>query len=324
MFISFIFVSIICTAVVYGTRNFCPVSSLVDVVRDQMNPLPIDVFDIDAMSTINPASIYGCVSATGEKHSCTIETRCPLDEEDLLAFTSLGTGALDSFCDIRKAMKDPRKLIRVEVYGGSMTYGAAAFGCCCDHDVEPRCPNKKLDDRCGRVTAMGGEEMCRWGNRLETWLKNVSTGNVQYHNHAYSGANSLEAGHYITKDTKGSIYTKYDIIFLDFSVNDAKFFAKRGSNEELRLALQNLIRQIFYNSEPDSWPTVVLLEEYMWTNGMQSNHQFDKTGNYDYASIYTSVAKEFKIPLWSYRYTSYRQTYRLLSPVSRLTVFFYA
>lgn len=95
-----------------------------------------------------------------------------------------------------------------------------------------------------------------------------------------------------------SSFKSTDIIFLDHSQNDAlTLTSTEYRHQSLIDGLQNLIRLILSKSDKGSWPSIILLEFWPYPNNRNPINPL----KYDYDLVYRSIAKQFQIPIWSYR-----------------------
>lgn len=245
-------------------------------------------------------NFFRCKSSdrTNLIHNCSSLTRCPI-RRDLLHAASQrmqNWSAYHSLCSLQEYLHDPAETINIFVLGGSVTDGAATFGCCCDHLLEPKCPITSKETYCGNGdTAI----LCRWSNLFAHFLSSKTAATVRLHNMARGGTTSWHSGETFSERLRNELgvtkLSSRDIVFIDHSVNDAlAFFGDKSARdkatfEKLKRGLENLIRHIYHNADNGSWPSVILLE------------QWPKTVLGEYEDLYTEVAKRYNVTLWSYR-----------------------
>lgn len=196
-------------------------------------------------------------------------------------------------CNLRDALPHADKpethdnIVNIIVFGGSVTAGVSTQGCC-DKGV---CSDDKyycINDYCNWVKFMG-----RW---FSTFGPNVKTYNL-----AHAGYNSDTYKDKIVEKLNlirpNFLFKKSDVVFLDLSVNDANTFEGTPSKMlVLERGLEALIRRIYWLSEAESMPTIVLLEQWMG-----SPHGSEYPADTPYTRAYDRIARHYNITLWSYR-----------------------
>lgn len=292
-------------------NNYCSVSNIINTDINGILGYPLDLFDSDNLISVASEKIFNCSSSEGDRtaprtiHQCSSDTNCPLAKQNLIDANPdyLNTWyPKHSLCDMRHAIQDEGREINVVILGGSVTGGAACWGCCCNIDFDEKCKAFFLMERnryClidhGRLDGTENHDYdigtsCTWSAYLNRWLKSLSLGKVNYINLASGGMNSHYMSQRIVSDlenSKVSKFTKSDIIFIDYSVNDALSNCN-GEASTLDLCengLDLLIQELFSYSLPQEWPTVILLEMYPTDS---------------YLEIYRKVASKYKLPIWSY------------------------
>ena len=325
-----------------GALKYCPVSALINTESNGVLGYPMDIFDPPSFMNYKKAlshqsekekltrqmlrsrrlyvidepdesdrdaillsNVYNCTSTESPflYHYCSSLTKCPLSKQSLLASAEASNRwpILHSFCYLREIMASMRNEVRIFVLGGSVTFGSAAHGCCCDKSLDIKCSFAWANDmECGTGDVSFN---CRWSNAFVHWLKSISRAKVSWYNYALGGATSSYMAEALANkilDDQITAFRSSDIIFLDHSVNDvlSEPFTSSRLNK-MQYGLESLVKKIYSLSTINSWPTVILLEVWPF-----SSRSYNLTREkLDYQNVYRSVAKEFKLPLWSYRDT---------------------
>lgn len=191
----------------------------------------------------------------------------------------------------------------VEMYNYFLTYclGTSTYGCCCDEHVDDKCASfAKIDEYwCG--SDKRGAPLCRWSGYFERWIRTKSVGVVNVYNLAHGGWNSPYMAKAFVDELNAiglKTLTSNDLILIDHSQNDALTCTNTDMRHQTLVeGLENLFRIIYATSTPGSWPSIVLLEFWPYAN---SRSQFPLS-SYDYSDTYADLAKEYQIPVWSYR-----------------------
>ena len=314
--------------------KYCPASSLIDTGISGLHGYPMDIFDPDAdynrsrlheramlrrrlkivdepddqeSLTILLKNTYNCTSKENPRtfHKCSTLTKCPLSKNAVLASTNASKKwqIQHSFCSLRDTMTNYEKEIRIFTFGGSVTSGGSTYGCCCDRNLDNKCSFHWVNNIHHSCSDLNSNHDCRWSNSFFYWLKSISHAKVTLYNFAVNGATSLYMVELISNQMAEYNIKEFhtnDIIFIDHSVNDATALAITESTlNNLHYGLELLIKKILTFSTINSWPTIILME--IWP--FSSYHRNMNRLKVDYQKIYRLVAKEFKLPIWSYRDT---------------------
>lgn len=247
-------------------------------------------------------SVYNCTgyeSQPGQIHSCSTEVPCVLTEENVKAAmrASKSWNVSTSFCKLHEELIRSTETVNVIVLGGSVTIGSWAMGCCCDRDVDSRCPSDMPAACKADVTTV-----CTWSAMFVNWLQKYAKARVRYINIARSGTTSLLMAESMTGFLKNfgiTNFTSSDLVFIDHSINDATTFCRstKSSHVEGLHSLESLAQTILSLSVPGSWPTVVLLEVWPFP-GLQDPSK----ARFDYNENYRAIASTYHWTLWSYRF----------------------
>lgn len=290
----------------------CHASSLIDTYNDGLNGYPMDIFDnhqfnqlhipkTKSLTVQDGYNIFNCHSLErfNKNHICSVQTKCPLVKQNIIdAKNAITWDIKHSLCHFHSKLHDAYSTTNIIISGGSVAEGVSTFGCCCDKDVDVKCPINNDPYTCGSQSHKN-IKLCRWSGSFERWIKSRSMGKVNVYNIAHGGCNSAyTAGHFNTFfNVTGIEYlTSSDIVFLDFAVNDAAQYDNAGAKlANLEVGLETLVRTVLSRSLPGSWPTIIILE--FWPHPDKSGDE----GAYDYSILYAKVAKKYQIAIWSYK-----------------------
>lgn len=298
-----------------GLVNYCPASSIIDTAHDGILANAMDIFDPELYRNytrqdpgypVDPSLVFNCTSSqTSIMHACSSLTRCPLNARhiEIAANTDRNWTGKHSLCTLRRALHDPDSVINVVVLGGSVTYGVSAAGCCCNPAVDLKCSSTAMPYN-KRYCHDGGHRaeslFCRWHYFFHRFLKNKSLGTVRHIDFSGSGK---AATHYVESFNRNMMmheiekFGPNDLILVDTSVNDAVFYSHPTRQGERIYALDALVHRIFrLYSQPDAWPSVILLEQYP----MESNQEDWQLGT-SYTRDYRTIARKYSLPVWSYK-----------------------
>lgn len=197
-------------------------------------------------------------------------TTWPIRQEKLCSL------ALDSF----------RKQVKVMNLGGSMTAGSyTRRSCCCAHEMESQCSVEFTS--CKVYKEEDDDNYCAWPGFFFRYLeKAYPNKSFQFVSNAYSGCSSYAGAYDIEHWLITTQMTSNDVIFIDYSVNDAAM----ASDQLTRRSLEMLIRVIL-RVTASNLPSIVIIEQYSHI----------EQGSLGYPSIYREIARHYSIPLWSYR-----------------------
>ncbi len=78
------------------------------------------------------------------------------------------------FCNLHKALKTPKEIVNVIVFGGSVTSGRYTQGCC----SKPECDG---------VHTLEVFKRCAWAQYFGDWLNSTFDADVRTHNLAQGG-----------------------------------------------------------------------------------------------------------------------------------------
>lgn len=183
-----------------------------------------------------------------------------------------------------------------------MNCHVASEGCCCSFELDKKCKlfHSKI---CNKL------HMCTWHRYLMKWMQTISLGSVEYINLAQGGCTSPYMAENILSYLKNEnieSLSSDDIVFIDHSVNDGMVFVSELKQSQLYIGLEQLIQKLLYISQPNSWPTIILLSQWPFINQINNldnapRSDDDPSNIMDYYYTYIKIAKKYHIPLFSYR-----------------------
>jgi len=282
----------------------CPVTSQTNF-SDTNFLYPVDIYDCGSnheapdFDTLKCFSIdeYRIDSTSARKsiysHNCSViyKVQCPIDRQ-LLVEATKRTKEISPFspiCHLKRHLNDPTEVINVYFIGGSVTAGAYSHGCCSTEE----CACAK-EHHCYR---------CTLATYLSRYLNNNYRATVNLFNlggwRGNPGSFSAEFKRLMTLTNPNfENFTSNDIVFLDYSANEANKghkFRDKKTVREYEFGAEALIRRVFMNSLPRSFPTVIYLAN---TPNPFVNVQ-DESGHFD--RWYLELARHYNATVWSYR-----------------------
>ena len=322
----------------YYGYNECPVSSGFNTELDSKYGYPIDIFDkklYEQLISNNNSNkiineyIYNCSSIEKENsiiHKCSTLTKCPITENDVMNSIerSKSWKSYHKLCLIREKLIEPNDKINLIILGGSLTVGSGTWGCCCSKSIDKKCFDygkysksyfyKDSAAYCGSDShELYGDvaKECSWPIYLYKWFISKSLGAINLINLAESGSTSMYKSERVIDQLKRkniTMLTESDIILIDHSVNDANSYNINNSGNKFSYdqwvnGLESLIRRLYFHSKQESFPTIIILEQYPY-NSMRTPdyNKYDSNKNQpSYSNAYAYVAKKYSLPLWSYK-----------------------
>lgn len=317
------------------------------------------------------ASFHGVVT----KHSCSNQTKCPIAVNNvgvLLNGTKWSVRNFPSYLNLMSRIFDKKitrksiglgvpvssheskqQLSRIVVIGGSVTAGQDTQGHCCSNltkyfseswgsrFIDQKC-NKSIDCVYTNGTAQPDGENISWWSYLERFLVSTSTTTkIEFKIFATHGTTSeyVSESNPILTSLKELNLTSNDIIFLDYSYNDAYYFRGVRNGMMIRV-IEQLIRKLL-TLQPDqnshNIPHIILLETNPQYYGIMNGESFCPKIEYvrggillgsptlptcqlkkfanvtSYSQAYRKVARHYKIQLWSVgdiAWSSYAQRFQ--------------
>lgn len=315
--------------------SYCPVSSSFNTEFDSKFGYPMDIFDKKAYEklisdrndkTLNEY-VFNCSSIERNSivHKCSTLTKCPIRENDVMNAIER-TKSWNNFhnlCSIREKLHEPTEKINLIILGGSLTLGSGTWGCCCVKSIDKKCYDygkysksfffKDSAAYCGSEShELYGDvaKECSWPVYLYKWFKGKTLdASINLINLAESGSTSMYKSERVIDQLKRkniSHLTESDIIFIDHSVNDAnsyniKLNGNNFSYDQWVNGLESLIRRLYFHSKQESFPTIIILEQFPYNSMRTPEYNNYDTSSPSYSNAYSYVARKYSLPLWSYK-----------------------
>ena len=272
--------------VVHSDLTMCPVSQMnIRFNESSYYYYPIDIYNHnhtegDVISCAAYDDMFCRLESCQPLHYCPInKTFCPLVKENIIqSMHRASQASRSSICILKEKLMKNNENINVYVSGGSVTIGSFAGGCC-------------SADGCISRTS----EACSWSYRFTQWLNTTFPATVKYFNIGERGRSSVfMVDELATRlaSVKAKPFTSSDIIFFDHSVND-----NSGGSDTSGYAVENameiLIRRVYFYSENQSLPTIIILDA--------DPRPRTNVERYPYYEAYEKVGKHYNVPVWSYR-----------------------
>lgn len=215
------------------------------------------------------------------------------------------------------AAKEDNAVIRMILFGGSVTVGSDAFGCCCQLDVN--CPLKGENSSCYETSNRDGK-FCTWNLLFRKFMRTwAGEKKFQFISFAHGGTSSPWAATLMTnkaEDAYSMVLQPTDIIFIDYSVNDGNGYSNtRNSINVLQDGLESLVRELHSKVNGTFPPNIVILEQ--WPFG---THPYPEKAEpspslsaLDYITPYRTVGSHYGLPVWSMRevaWSNYTKNYQ--------------
>lgn len=213
-----------------------------------------------------------------------------------------------------------RNISEINIYfmGGSMTFGQDTNGCCCDENLDKKCPKTSCPEHFKEENGDTHRSYCSWvryfGRWIESEFPNVKINIISLAGRGEGSRITSEfiLNRYPPKTEKS--FKSTDIVFLDFSVNDCS----ESYAEKIGLVSESLIRRFLIYG--DDTPILILLETFpVRIVGQYATPDPPGSGSlHDYTTFYRNVARYYNIPLWSYatsmftNYTSSLPAFQLI------------
>lgn len=150
----------------------------------------------------------------------------------------------------------------------------------------------------------GNDRDCRWLNYFVTWLRSISAARVKTVEFVQGGSYPDYGARKYVELSSGEVtytapFTKNDIVFIDYSMNEARYFTQKERLHDQQSRLEFLIRTIYDNTSQNStgWPVIIQTETWPYPCGFC----WKETHHMDYASVYTKVMSHYKLPIFSYK-----------------------
>lgn len=256
--------SLVIESVARSKSSYCPVTSQSNFSENFL--YPVDIYDCkDATHEAPDFATNNCYSfreATfgtqlihGHNCSFVYEVKCPIDHS-LLVNALKRTKDISPYspiCHLKKKLADPTQVINVYFIGGSVTAGSNSNGCC--PTAECACEGLHHCPRCAMPHYLG------------EYLKATNRATVNWFNlGGHRGMPQDFSGDfgYLVPGTNPNFkgFTSNDVVFLDFSANEGHAGHHWRDNRvarDLQFGAEMLLRKLYRNSVPQSFPTVIYL-----------------------------------------------------------------
>eukprot|EP01041_Mallomonas_annulata_P006156 gene6156-12466_t len=285
----------------------CPASSLITTDTDKILSYPQIYFQGEFLKRVS----YNCSFWYRGHPKNSIDQcaprLCPIRHENIVSAGDVPWPTrVTNLCDITHInypsgnMSSTRvvKSLNLIFLGGSFTAGSnTRQACCCDWDA--KCPPHLP---CIHYTRSGHDYYCAWPGFFSRWLQKLLPSiTITVHNLAESGATSRimanRLGDILRR--KKVIISQNDIVFIDHSVNDAEYLGTKGRITDVQQGVELLVRELIRNAK-DHRPHIIFVDQWPH-NG--PNPSKDKPADFanSVSGIYRSVARYYRLPLWSYR-----------------------
>lgn len=284
---------------VYSRITVCPVSGQFDTALDSFLPYPRYYFPpVSPTYRGPPFTDYNCSISESNTKTCCAHF-CPVHacyaDEGYAATTWLNRG--NRLCHLlypNITQAAPSETVNVVFLGGSMTAGSGTgISCCCHSELDPKCLTPPSE--CGVYNTHGDDNFCAWPGFFFRFLqKRFPAIQFRFVSLAGTGMTSAFGAESIEELLAQRLITlrAQDIVFLDYSVNDAeaadvdRSSVPEAHRRRVQLGLEALVRRLFYLSEGRS-PSIVVVEQFPHSA--------------EYVPVYRQVAQHYGLPLWSYR-----------------------
>jgi hypothetical protein len=260
-----------------------------------------NVYPVDLFGETSPDS-YSCffehAKLHQESHFCSHSRFiCPIKEEFIPISMAGFENASSQICHTLTALegkhnnKDPP--VNLIIVGGSVTWGGYAAGC-----MEGSCSKLNSNGFC--ATGLGGS--CAWVTTMIEYLelryKNPRFNVVNLAMGATSSCNLPSALIQKLQDRNITLSSR-DFLLYDYSVNDGVYFSNPQRLQKLRRCMEITFENLVLYSRDGSPPSILLLESYPFKAFINVKSQSPEQGSY--SSIYREVAKQYHLPVISFR-----------------------
>jgi hypothetical protein len=259
-------------------------------------------YPLDLIGESSDPDHYPCFFETSgelrlKPHNCSdSHFICPIKDEYLPITMTGFEGASTQICHSLQSLEDESSPpVNVIIVGGSVTWGVAAGGC-----MQGTCSEFKPDGGC--TTGTFGE--CSWTQSTVKYLQHRFTKKERQHLNvvdiAFGGTYSCSLPHTIIQrlQSRNITLTSRDLVLYDYSVNDALCFTYPEQLLRLKRCMEETFEKLVHYSADGSPPTIVLLELYPFKS---VNFGAQKPDPESFSKIYWEVAKQFQLPIISYR-----------------------
>lgn len=246
-----------------------------------------------------------------------IHHHCPVTVEQVDAALNVQSwpSRVQSFCRLKskllKVITDTQSHVHelnVAILGGSMPHGSDLEGrCCCFQNEDSRCPSSfGTSSNMRAIDICKNDEYCTWVTLFTHWLElEFPHIRFRFHRQTIGGIGSAMVPSLLGRFLRSVNWTENDIIFLDYSVNDAFRMPIPCSGpdfitSEFELMIRHLLRSV------SLLPTIIVLEQYPHGSPYGCNCgnpvPFEQRIRIsDYGTIYRQLSKHYNLTYWSSR-----------------------
>lgn len=309
-----------------ANTNYCPVTTQLDFNDNFLYPVDIydcrnagthDAPDFDELNCFSVREANGHPADYHNRHNCSAiyKVKCPIDRQ-FVADALKRTKAISPYspiCHLCDLLEDASRVFNVYVIGGSVTGiidymilsfiayvvfafkdiivlycvmigGANTLGCC--PKDECKCNGRHGCNRCTLTAYLGDYLKKRYKATVNVYNMGGLRGNTE--GFAHSLRNLI-----LTKNSQFEGFTSSDIVFLDYSGNEGISIEDVKTLRTIASNAETLLRRIYYNSEPHSFPTVIYLANLASPASPRAIASYNE--------YYLEFARAYNVSVWSFR-----------------------
>jgi hypothetical protein len=264
------------------------------VSNQRRNIYPMDLFG--EVSSDSHYCFFENLKLHQETHFCSgSRFICPLKEKYIPITMAAFENASSQVCHSLRALKEHKSKhpVNLILFGGSVTGGQLSGGC-----LENSCTEVDSEGVC--VTGRGYD--CAWYHGVVKYLQHryENPKNLNVVDLSVRGTSSCTLPYMLAQKLESANVTlsSRDLVLYDYSVNDGVSLTTRAQLQRLRHCIAVTLERLAQHSQDGSAPAVILLEYFPFKS-------LDLGGLYpdpdSYTKSYREVAKEFHLPVISYR-----------------------
>jgi hypothetical protein len=278
-----------------GIQSPCLVTNTFEKSYSRRNMYPVDLFG-DSLSDDTHPCFFQPSKLHQEAHSCS-KSRfiCPIKEEYIPITMTGFENASSQICQSLRSLEAHKseQNVNLIIFGGSVTNGGIAGGC-----VEDSCTEINSDGNC----LLGSGSDCAWHRGLFKYLQQrYENPHLNVIELAVGATTSCTLPHLLAKklEAGGFNLTSRDLVLYDYSVNDGAAFTSPAQLQRLQHCMETNLEKLAQYSQDGHPPAVILLEYYPYKSLNVREENPDPTDSY--TKIYREVARQFHLPIISYR-----------------------
>lgn len=271
-------------------------------------------------------------------HTCSTKPLCPVQATFMNEFKNLtgnpSAALYSSLCKALHALFDAKPTavqnqieLNIIVLGGSVTAGTMTGGnrCFPPEELPDGKERKELNSSMGpskcklfhndaeavQHFASAQHHLVHWPRYLELWLlRKFPHVKVNMYNWGDRGRHSPHAAEYLIANLRiaNITLTPRDIIFLDYSVNDALFLADAKGNQAMFNGLRSILAAVVeYSTSRSELPAIILLESFPYSSSNNYRERLidglpdsPSTAPFNYMQVYRAFSRLYSVPLWSF------------------------